>query len=118
MERPNISRFPLLQPVDGVDAAVGGVVDAGAVVLDERQVGRNVASRERREAGVNLKWNKTKSECRMLWLTREQGANTAVQLYRVSKHTLPISAWADREIGMSGTAKIEDLLGLSVLNGI
>ena len=53
--KPNIARFPLLQPVDGVDAAVGGVVDAGAVVLDERQVGRDVASRERREASVNLK---------------------------------------------------------------
>ena len=64
MERPNISRFPLLQPVDGVDAAVGGVVDAGAVVLDERQVGRDVASRERREASVNLKWDNTKNGIR------------------------------------------------------
>ena len=76
MERPNITRLPLFQPVDGVYAAVGGVVDAGAVVLDERQVGRDVASRERREASVNLKWDKTKIECRILWLTREQGANT------------------------------------------
>ena len=53
MERSQPARLP--ESVDGVDAAVGRVVDAVGVVLDERQVGRDVVPLERREAGVDLK---------------------------------------------------------------
>ena len=53
MERSQPARLP--ESVDGVDAAVGRVVDAVGVVLDQRQVGRDVVPLERREAGVDLK---------------------------------------------------------------
>ena len=54
VKRSKIGRAPLPQSVDGVDASVGGVVDARVVVLNESQVGRDAVSRERREASVNL----------------------------------------------------------------
>ena len=53
VERSQPARLP--ESVDGVDAAVGRVVHAVGVVLDERQVGRDVVPLERREAGVDLK---------------------------------------------------------------